>query len=37
MQELQLHPDIRPENGEPMLTEKVWSVQWSKKFNYEVL
>jgi hypothetical protein len=37
MQELQLHPDVSPENGELMPTEKVWSVQGSKKLNYEVL
>jgi hypothetical protein len=37
MHELQLHPDVSPENGEPMPTEKVWSVRGSKKFNYEVL
>jgi hypothetical protein len=30
MQELQLHPDISPENGEPMPKEKVWSVWGSK-------
>jgi hypothetical protein len=37
MQELQLHPDVGSEDGEPTPTEEVGSVRGSKKFNYEVV